>query len=242
MKARCKLLFMMLVPCIVQAQKLPKPVKLKPLSSTQMEVKEPSDIFHVPWLNGLYVVSDDGYLAETTMDGKLRRKADFKGFDLEGVTYHDGHVYVVDEMNRRVHSYEAPSLKYLQSYLVPYHGGRNKGYESLLFNPQKNRFLIITEKDPIHFIELDSLFERRTECEWKWKVGDISSATFHNGRVWLLSDEDRLVIECDPSDYSVISTYIIPVINPEGIAFVDTTKFVVVSDDMQRLYTFQLPN
>jgi len=231
----------LLVPMGLVAQRIPKPVKLKPLSSVGIQVHEPSDIAFGRDRNSFFVVSDNGYLAETDLEGKLLRKAAHTGYDFEGVLFHGGEVFVVDEMSRRVHVYDAESLTHQRTHQVPYSGGRNKSYESIVYNPVKGKFILITEKEPVYIFELDSLFRKENEIEWKWKVGDISSATFHDGHLWLLSDEDRLVMRCDPKTYEVKATYLLPVINPEGFAFISADTFVVVSDDMERMYRFKIP-
>jgi len=241
MRSLTALLFV-LVPMVLSAQRIPRPVHLKPLSSQGIKVNEPSDIAFAKDRNSFFVVSDNGYLAETDLEGRLLRKAAHTGYDFEGVLYHGGEIYVVDETARRVHVYDTANLDLERTHHIPYSGGRNKGYESIAFNAVKGVFILITEKEPVYIFELDSLFRKVNEVEWKWRVGDVSSATFHDGHLWLLSDEDRLVMKCDPKTYAVIKAYRIPVINPEGIAFLNKETFVVVSDDMERKYTFKLPS
>ena len=70
---------------------------------------------------------------------------------------------------------------------------------------------------------------------------DISSASFHNDFLWLLSDEDRTVLKLNPITYEVIEKWLLPVINPEGFAFDKDSNLVVTCDDMQRIYYFNNP-
>lgn len=234
-------LILLVVPMGLFAQRIPKPVKLKPVSSQPFRIHEPSDLAFAADRNSFFAVSDNGYLAENDLNGKLLRKAAFIGYDFEGVLYHGSEVFVVDEMVRRVHVYDAATLEHRRTHHVPYSGGRNKAYESVAYNPVKGKFILITEKEPVYIFELDSLFRKENEIEWKWRVGDVSSATFHEGHMWLLSDESRMVMQCDPQTYAVKAAYLIPVINPEGFAFISSDTLVVVSDDMERMYTFKIP-
>lgn len=235
-------LIFIFLPIILFSQKRLKPTKLKPENWISIKVSEPSDIAYNQDKNTFYVASDDGYLAEMDMDGKIIRKAAYTGYDFEGVLLFEDKVYVVDEMTRKVVVYDEENLEKLSIHSVPYPGGRNKSYESLAFNYEKNTFILITEKEPIYIYELNDKFHIINEIEFKYKVSDISSARFHNGFMWLLSDENMELLKCNPSNYEVLESYKLPVINPEGVAFVNDTDFVILSDDMERMYFFKLPH
>jgi uncharacterized protein YjiK len=122
---------------------------------------------------------------------------------------------------------------------VPYSGGRNKGFESLAFNEHKSCFVLITEKDPCIIIELDKDFRPTNEIRWTL-ARDISSATYYDNHIWLLSDEDMTVFKCNPKNYEVHSKWKINVHNPEGIVF-HKEKMLIVADDLERLYYFTQP-
>ena len=212
--------------------------KVKPLRSFYTEVKEPSDIaFYAP-THTYFVVSDNGFLHEVDSLGKILRTADFEGYDTEGVWVKDDFIYVVEEMVRKIRVFNRSDLKLVRTVNVPYQGGRNKAYEAITYNPVRNSFIIITEKDPIYLFELDDDLNVKNEIELKKYARDISAATFYADFLWLLSDEDRQIIKINPSSYEVIERWVIPVINPEGFAFNNKSELIVVSDDREKFYVF----
>ncbi len=219
----------------------PKVPKLKPSDSYRIEVSEPSDICTNPKNDNYFVVSDNGYLCEMSLDGKIIRKADWEGYDTEGVYATGDLVYVVEEMVRKIRVFDNESFKLLRTVTLPYSGGRNKGYECITYNPVKEKFIITTEKDPIYLFELDENLNVYNEIHMGKIARDISGATFHKGFLWLLSDEDRQVIKLNPNNYEVLERWEVPIINPEGIAFTSTNDLILVSDDMEKLFLFTNP-
>jgi uncharacterized protein YjiK len=124
---------------------------------------------------------------------------------------------------------------------VPFGGGRNRGYEALTFNKDKNTFILVVEKDPITLLELDVHFSIINEINLSKIARDIAAATFHNGFLWLLSDEDRVVLKLNATTYQVSEKWKLPVINPEGLTFDKDGNLVITCDDMQRIYYFNNP-
>jgi len=234
--------FMLFVCCnaMLHAQ---RPVQLQLVSWTNVQVEEPSDMAVVPGSDAqrFYMVSDNGYVAEVGIDGKRIRRSEEIAFDLEGCMVHDGALMVVDERARRVLWLDPATFKVERRLTVPYAGGRNKGYEAIAWNPVKERFLLITERDPVTIFELDREMRPVNEVPFDAGIRDISSATWHEGHLWLLSDMDMLVLKCDPQDYRILERYSVPIINPEGFAFGKDGLLHVVSDDRERMYTYQFP-
>lgn len=220
-----------------------KPVKLELLSWTALELHEPSDMAVVPGSDAqrFYMVSDNGYVGELDVQGRLLRRSEEIAYDLEGIMVHGDELIVVDERARRILWLEPATFSVKRRLTVPYAGGRNKGYEAIAWNPVKQRFLLITERDPVTIFELDADMRHVNEHPFERGIRDISSATWHDGHLWLLSDMDMLVLKCDPQDYRVLERFHVPVINPEGFAFGRDGVLHVVSDDRERLYTFRMP-
>lgn len=202
-----------------------------------IRVPEPSDIAFDSTAEHLYIVSDKGILFECDAKGTVLRKSGFRGVDFEGVEVVGDKVYVADEALRQVHRFDRKTLRRESTWYIPYSGGRNKSYESLAYNPVKKCFLMITEKDPVIIRELTTDFIPLKEYQFK-AARDISSARWHNGYLYLLSDEDRSVYKCDPDDYTVIRSWQTNILNPEGIAFDREGGMVIVSDDLQRLHFY----
>lgn len=230
-----------LMPVVLHAQ---RPATLKPTGHVNVAVEEPSDLVLIPGSNParFYVVSDNGHVAEMRHDGSIKRRTTRIAYDLEGALLHEGELMVVDERSRRILWLDTADLSVKRRLSYPYGGGRNKGYEALVWNAAKERFLLITERDPVYIIELDRNYHVVNELDFDRSIRDISSATWHDGHLWLLSDMDRLVLKCDPMDHRILARWVVPVINPEGCAFDGQGKLYIVSDDRQRLYTFPFPD
>lgn len=232
------LLSITLISFSVNAQKA---IKLKPTKSISVSIPEPSDICYNPKTNTYYIVSDTGILYETDENCKVLKTRVQKDTDFEAV-YTDGvYVYAVDESNRTVYKYDNQNLELISSIVIAYNGGRNKGYESLDFNPEKNKFILITESNPVMLFELDLDFKVTSQKDISDIASDISSARYYNNFLWLLSDEDMMLLKVDPSTYKVLQRWKLPVINPEGLAFDKNGDLLISCDDMQRVYYFNNP-
>ncbi|PPK95609.1 uncharacterized protein YjiK [Nonlabens xylanidelens] len=222
----------------VHAQEI---IKLKPTQKKCIQVPEPSDIAFSVDGKSLFMVSDNGYLFETDLEGTILRKADYKGLDDEAVYVNESHVYVVEEFSRKIKMFRLPDLVLEKTVNVPYNGARNKAYEGFTYNKAKGVFTLVVEKDPIYVFELNEKLEKVNEINLGDIARDISSATYYDNHLWLLSDEDSTVFKLNPNDYSVISKWKIPVLNAEGLAFDAKGNFIVASDALQRLYYFSNP-
>lgn len=228
---------LLLLPANAWAQTI---TKLKPEAWVTVQVPEPSDIAAIPGTDRFYCVSDNGHVMEIGSDGHVAREARDVAYDLEGILLKDDTLIVLDERSRNLIWLTVRDLKAVRRLTVPYHGGRNRGYEAIVWNPAKQRYLLITERDPVRIIELDAAMRVVNEVPFAGNVRDISSAAWHDGQLWLLSDVDMQVLQCDPTDYHVKGRWEVPVINPEGLAF-SNGRLMILSDDRQRLYTFNLP-
>lgn len=225
----------------VFAQKKAKTPKIKFESSVSLKIPEPSDIALSPSGNSFYIVSDNAILFETNLEGKIIRKSDvIKGIDFEGVWSDEKYVYVVDETTRKIHLMSHKDLKQVRTLNFTYSGGRNKGVESITFNKAKNAFVIITETEPSMIFEVDSNFVQLNEVEWHHSR-DVSAATYYQNHIWILSDEDMTVFKCNPTTYEVVGKWKINVLNPEGIAFDNNNRMIILSDDLERMYFFANP-
>lgn len=213
-------------------------VKIRPSVSYNIEIHEPSDLAFDRASQTFYVVSDDeGCIAQIDSTGHLIRKSQQLGYDMEGLTQRGEQWFWMDEMTRTLGmiTNEFEAVKRVQ---LSYFGGRNKAFESLVWIDSQAVLLAITERDPIWVWTFNSALEVVNQIELPFKVRDISGATWHNGKVWLLSDEDRTVFECSYPNFKVERAFVIPVINPEGLAFDSSGKLYVCSDDLERLFVF----
>jgi uncharacterized protein YjiK len=218
----------------VQAQ---KPLRLKPVNQFHLSIPEPSDLCLTPDGAHFYIVSDNGLLFETDLNGTVTRQSTFSAYDLEGCYADADNVYIVDERTRKVHLLDHKNLQKHHTYEVPYMASRNRGYESLCFNPAKSSFLLISEKDPSTIFECDASWRVQNETDFKG-LSDISAATYYDGKLYLLSDEAHQLWEVDATTYSPTRKFELGIINPEGVAFDKSGNLYVISDDRAILYHF----
>jgi len=216
-------------------------IKIKPERKIYLKIPEPSDICLHPDGKSFFIVSDNGILFETDLEGTIKRQADYLGLDSEAVYANENYVFVAEEFSRKIKIFDIKNLELQRTVSLPYNGGRNKAYEAMTYNKAKNKFLLLTEKDPIYLFELDADLKITNEINLSSIARDISAATFFNDHVWLLSDEDRTVFKLDPNNYKVLSKWILPIINPEGLAFDLEGNMIILSDDMELMYYFKNP-
>ena len=231
-------LILILIVNTVQCQKIKK---LKPERFVTLAIPEPSDLCFSFDKKSIFMVSDEGLLFETDKNGTIIRKANFEGVDCEAVFADEKFVYVVEETTREIKVFDLKDLTLEKTISLPYSGGRNKGYEAFTFNKSKNKYIVLTEKDPVYLFELDLEFKVINKIKLEKIARDISAATYHNNFLWLLSDEDNTVFKLNPNNYEVLKKWKIKVLNPEGISFDENGNMLILSDDLKRLYFFKTP-
>jgi uncharacterized protein YjiK len=215
-------------------------IKLPVLESYSLSISEPSDIAVSKDGTSLFIVSDDGALYETDLKGNSIRSTKNGIIDAEAV-YADGeYVYLVEERTRLIKQYSIKEFNLIRTIEIPYQGGRNKSFESLT-KTSENDWLLFTERDPVWMFQLNSSFEIINRIKWELP-GDVSAATWHKEKLWLLSDELAEVWLTDVKSHSILKRFKLPVLNPEGIAFLPNGKMLIVSDDGHKLYVFDDPN
>lgn len=210
-------------------------IKIKPQSKMRLKVNEPSDIAYTNDKNYL-VVSDGGTLLKLDNLGKIILKAKQTGIDFEGVIELENLIYVSDETTRKIMIYDATSLEYIKSYQLHLQRASNSGFESIAYNTKKEKFILVTEKNLITIQEYSKDFVLQGEFAFTG-VRDISAACFNNGSLFLLSDEDHLLMKLS-ENYEIEKTWDLNLLNPEGFCFDENNNLIVISDDLEMLYNF----
>jgi uncharacterized protein YjiK len=217
----------------------PKVKHLKPFWHHDLRIDEPSDIcISSEDPNHFFIVGNRGTLAEVDENGKVLRHTKQDGSDYEAVCVKDNMIYAIDESLRRVDLIDPKDFTVKKDYFLSFAGARNKAFEGITYNPNTKHFIAIIEKPGV-IMELNEDFQLLSMKHSK-KFRELSSITFHDNFLWLLSDEDHTVMKVNPTDYSVIDEWMIPVINPEGIVFDKEGNLVIVSDDEGTLYKFKI--
>lgn len=210
--------------------------KLKPINKIKVDVVEPSDICLAADNQNFYIAGNRGAIAKVDINGKVLLSNASAGADYEGVLLKGNDLYTMDETYRRVDMYDATTLTKRSSVYLNDKGGMNQSFEAITYIPNKQKFIAITEK-PVTIHEYnEDWFEKNVIDATQFK--EASSITYHNGYLWLLSDEQMMVYQLNVDDYSIIQQWKIPVINPEGICFDAKENLIILSDDRQSLYTF----
>ncbi len=203
---------------------------------TLKHIPEPSDIAFDKSTNHLFIVSDHGKLFECDTTGTIIRKALIEGDDFEGVEIKDSFIYVSDETPRKVYKYLKADLSLVNIYPVSWGGAMNKAYESITWNQSKKCFVLVGEQ-PAIIVEFDESFKELARHPFK-EASCVSGARWYNGKLYLLNSMDACIYTCDPITYEVQESYTVNMLNPEGIAFDDAGKMLLVSDDAQALHYF----
>ena len=234
-----KKLIPVLLLCVFFSAK--KHAQLKPYYHHEINIQEPSDICLTSANpSNFYIVSNRGSIAETDSTGKVLRQTKWDGSDYEAICTKDNLIYAMDESMRRIDVISESDFKLKKSVYMNYSGGRNKGVEGLIYLPEQKKFVAVIEK-PGMIIELNEQLQVTSQTLMK-QFYELSAVTYHDHFLWLLSDEDHEVMKVNPDDYSIVSRWSIPVVNPEGICFDTSGNLLIVSDDMSTLFKFKIPN
>ena len=209
---------------------------LKPSKSISLNIPEPSDVCVAANGKTLFIVSDNGGLYETDLEGKVLRSTTTDLNDAEGVYADNENIYLVEERNRFIKQYAIKDFALVNTVYVPYEGGRNKSFESIA-KRSEGGFVLFTEKDPVWMFELNEQFQETGRVKWNLP-GDISAATFWKNSLWLLSDERAEIWLTDYVQKCIVKRFKLPALNPEGMAFLPNGTLLILSDDEHRLYFF----
>ncbi len=229
----------LLVPFLavfIYTNSIAKPVKLKATKHLRLKVEEPSDICLSSDLQSYFVVGNRGGIIQMDSTGKVLMKKTSDGSDYEAVALFKDKLLVVDESYRRIDVYNPTNFLKEKSVLLQDGGARNQSFEGITYLPTQHKIILITEK-PVRIIELNEdlqIISDNLAPQFK----ELSSATWANNKLFLLSDEEEEIYEVDSNNYSKLKTFKVPILNPEGLAFDKNGKLLIVSDDRQTLYTF----
>lgn len=231
-------------------------------------IPEPSDICPNPLNDNFFIVSDRGFLFETDAKFKPFRRTRSKGMDYEGVWADSQFVYAVEERSRRVNVLDIHNLETVWSFIIPYSGGRNAGYEGITYNPVRKSLILVTEKSPIWIFELDA--DGKVKSEWRlkeklfpapatvqletpenpsfadtWKnfwaysgPSDVSAIGFYGGKILVFSDEDSELLQLNPATYAMERRWHLGGLNPEGFCISASCDLLVMSDNVQKVFRF----
>ena len=206
-------------------------------------VPEPSGLDLTYDETAFWVVSDENstvYLIDSW--GKAIKNFKVDGYDLEGITVIDTtRLAVVLERSREVVILDTSGIE-LRRAKLELTGELNSGLEGITYDPENKLFYVINEKDPILLLTLDENLNELNRDTLSFSK-DASGIYFDSAekKLWILSDENQMIIKTDLSGSEVYEKYTIKVKQPEGITLNnDGTRLYIVSDIQGSLYVFNL--
>lgn len=201
----------------------------------KLSIKEPSSASFFD--NKLFILGDSGDLFIYKKDSLIASKSyDFE--DSEGIYVDDKYIYITEERSRKIVLIDQLTLEIFSEFHVPFNGRLNRGFEGISFNKQKNLFVIVTEENPCQIIELNNDFSVFKYIDTPFR--ELSDITWYDNHLWVLSDQESKVFKLDPINYKIIDSWDLKILNPEGITF-SKEKMIIVSDNLNRLYYYDLP-
>jgi len=208
------------------------------------------------------VTNQPPQLVELSLDGKLLRTVELRGFsDPEAIEYIAPGLFVIaDERDQRLvevrlasdaqffDAADAPQL----SLGIDLNG--NKGLEGLAYDPLNEILLVAKERDPVRIFEirgfphrqadaaLDVQVTENVERDERLFLRDLSSLDFDeaSGHLLVLSDESRLLLELDREGRPISSLSLLA--GQHGLTQSVPQAEGVALDDRGVLYLISEPN
>jgi len=228
-----------LIYCKEKSQ-LPKD-PLSYIGAYTISVPEPSGMDLTYEEDGFWTVSDEtSSIYKLDSEGNVVRTLKIEGADFEGITVIDeSKLAIVLERKREVVILDTSGNELTRTKL-PFKGKENSGLEGITYNPNNGHFYILNEKEPSLLIELDEELEV-VKVDTLIFAKDVSGiyVDVENNALWILSDEDQMIIKTDLQG-NVIDKINISVVQPEGITIDKKGKrLYIVSDKRETLYVFE---
>jgi uncharacterized protein YjiK len=213
------------------------PTKLKLQDDHGTDIDEPSDL---AFRKGkLYAVSDrHSKIYELDDDGDVQDVRDVEGTDLEALGVDDeDRFYVGDESAAKIWRVDSDGNR-KESFEIDTTDG-NSGIEGMAFDDDGHLF-VAKEKNPATIIVLDAGDGDEKDRKHIDFADDLSALSWNpeDGHLYALSATEEKLWRLD-SDFDKITSWDLPVEEPEGLAFDGKTVYVA-SDAEERLYVFEL--
>ncbi len=236
-------LFVIIIISIVAcSSKVNSQSQLKPIESFKLSIKEPSGI--TVFDNHLYIVSDhNGTIYKTSLNGQILKKIKTNYSDLEGITVHPktGNIVIVSESKRTLIELNSKGKLVRKTKINGKQKTHNNGLEGVCFDSNKNRIYVINEKAPMQLLELNLKGKLKNTYDLNFSK-DISGICFDSktNSLWIISDESQTIFNISKKG-KLLKSYKIQIKKGEGITIYND-KIYVVSDSLNKLFIFDLPN
>jgi uncharacterized protein YjiK len=216
--------------------------RLELVGAYKLNIREPSGLTLSSDGEYLWTVSDESNrLYKITRQGEVIDSFHVSGFDLEGIdAMDDDNLLIVTERDRGVLMY-SPDFQLKKRVLLHISDEENSGIEGIVHNPKNGTTYIINEKKPGLLVEINDQFNiiKRTELKFAKDYSGLEIDTAKN-RLWIISDENQLLVNCD-MEGNPVDSYKVDIPQIEGIAIDFEDKLIyIVSDNTEYLYVFRL--
>lgn len=218
-----------------------KPIEmLKYKMGKTISVPEPSGLDLTYDNKGFWTVSDEtSTIYKLDAEGIVVSTIKVDGYDLEGITVvNDSTLAVVLERTREVVLLDTSGTEVKRKNLG-LKGKPNSGLEGITYIPENGHFYVVNEKKPCLLLELDPQLEIIETDTLKFSR-DVSAVFYDkkNECLWILSDENQLVVKTDMHG-KPLEKIGISVVQPEGVTIdSDGKKLYIVSDNKNALYVY----
>ena len=232
------ILVLVIASCQIKSKKSTEMLKYK--MGKTISVPEPSGLDLTYDNKGFWTVSDEtSTIYKLDGEGNVVSTIKVNGDDLEGITVvNDSTLAVVLERTRDVVLLNTSGTEIKRKNLG-LKGKPNSGLEGITYIPENGHFFVVNEKKPSLLLELNSQLEIIGIDTLKFSR-DVS-AIFYDKRnkcLWILSDENQLVVKTDMHG-KPLEKIDISVVQPEGITIdPDGKKLYIVSDNKNALYVY----
>ena len=190
------------------------------------------------------VCDKSGNIYHITSFGEIVEIIELGGDDLEGIEYleNDSVLYVLEEKLKIV-----ISLKFDGTILDTFQLNipnlfLNHGPEGIAYNPLKEHFYIVNEKNPAILYTYDKMFNPISENQLSF-ASDYSSLDYDAERnhLWILSHESKLLARCNIQGVPD-KTYKTGIPKGEGVVVDYQRQLVyIVCDSTSALYVLEFP-
>jgi uncharacterized protein YjiK len=212
--------------------------------STFAEIPEASGICFLQETQELVVVNDEGWIYRLSMSGKILEKKYLGAYDLEGVAYEEQTktlLLAVEDTNS-ILLIEPKSFTILKEVKID---GFYDGKELLKESQKDGIEDIAVHEGKIYIskqaykkrnsllLEIDSLQNAEAKIVRTYKHGyiDIAGLCFHNGFLYMTSDNKNLLIKYDLKNNTTIQEIKLPKSAQEGICFDDKNNIYIADDN-----------
>ncbi|MDI6400656.1 SdiA-regulated domain-containing protein, partial [Balneolaceae bacterium ANBcel3] len=187
-----------------------------------------------------------------TQSGSIVEELEVRGEDMEGIAWHPEYetLWVVEERQREIIEYDTLGQILSRFQVDVERRNENDGLEGIAINTRNHHIFVANEKNPRRLVELDAQGNQLRKVPVDFGLDDEARGLDLSGLhyddvhdwLWLISDEARAIFVIDP-DGRPLAAFQSDVQDLEGITVLhEQQRIAAVSDDLQRLVYFDLPD